>query len=46
MYFGQQNLTAVAPKDAADSNQITSQEQMNGITYTVSTDPLAATDST
>ena len=40
MYFGQQNITAVAPKDVTD-NTITSQEQMNAITYTVNADPLA-----
>ena len=38
MYFGQQNIQANS--DVAEA-KITSQDQMNGITYTVNTDPLA-----
>ena len=40
MYFGQQNLTAVAPT-GVEANKITNQDQMNGITYQVNADPLA-----
>ena len=43
MYFGQQNITAVAPADGVgtEANPITSPTQMDAITYTVNADPAA-----
>ena len=42
MYFGQQNITAVAPSGAAGTTKdpINSQTQMDAITYTVNADPV------
>ena len=41
MYFGQQNITAVAPDgvQGTDDNPINTPAQINGITYTVNADP-------
>ena len=46
MYFGQQNITAVAPSDGAgttDENPINTPAQINGITYDVNADPTVGT---
>ena len=40
MYFGQQNITAVAPTGVT-GNTITSESEMNAITYQVSANPVA-----
>ena len=41
MYFGQQNLTAVAPTGVT-GNTITSESEMNAITYNVNANPVAS----